>query len=88
MEFSVELKTTQATIFSGPADSVELRTTDGFIAVTRLCESYFNFTDATQITVRRGSKLTSFVLENAAASLRGEHLCVVAEEIRTAILSE
>ena len=78
----VELNTPQGSIFSGHADGVELRTTDGVIAIRPDEESYLNLTQTTQITLRVGTEFLIFALENAAASLRDGRLTVIAEHIR------
>ena len=76
----VELSTPKGSVFSGRAGSVELRTTDGVIAINPQEESYLNLTETTQITLRIGTEFLSFVLKNAAASLRDGQLTVLAEE--------
>ena len=78
----VELNTPGGSVFSGHADGVELRTTDGVIAIRPGEESYLNLTEATRITLRVGAGFQSFALKNAAASLREGRLTVVAEEIQ------
>ena len=78
----VELNTPQGSIFSGHADGVELRTTDGVIAIRPDEESYLNLTQTTQITLRVGTEFLIFALKNAAASLRDGRLSVIAERIR------
>ena len=77
----VELSTPKGSVFSGQAGGVELRTTDGAIAINPREESYLNLTQTTQITLRVGTEFLSFVLKNAAASLRDGQLTVIAEEI-------
>jgi len=77
----VELTTAKGSVFSGQADGVELRTTDGVIAINPHDESYFNRTETTQTTLRVGTEFFTFALENAAASLREGRLSVVAETI-------
>lgn len=82
---TVEFNTPQGRVFSGHADGVELRTTDGVIAINPLEESYLNLTHTTEITLRVGTEFHTFALENAAACLRDGCLTVVAESIeRTA----
>ena len=78
----VALNTPKGSVFSGRAESVELRTTDGVIAINPLEESYLNLTQTTQITLRLGTEFLSFALKNAAASLRDGRLTVLAEEIQ------
>lgn len=78
----VELSTLKGSVFSGQAGSVELLTTDGVIAITPREESYLNLTQTTQITLRVGTEFLSFVLKNAAASLRDGRLIVLAEEVQ------
>ena len=78
----VELNTSGGNVFSGHADSTELRTTDGVIAIQPGEESYLNLTETTQIRLRAGTEFITFVLENAAASLRDGRLTVLAEHIR------
>ena len=78
----VEMNTPKGSVFSGPADGVELRTTDGAIAINPQDESYLNLTQTTQITLRVGTEFLTFVLKNAAASLREGRLTVLAETIR------
>jgi F0F1-type ATP synthase epsilon subunit len=78
----VELNTPAGSVFSGHADGVELRTTDGVIAIQPGEESYLNLTQTTEITLRVGTEFLTFVLKNAAASLRDGQLTVVAEEVR------
>ncbi len=80
-EVMVELSTPRGSVFSGQAGSVELRTTDGAIAINPQEESYLNLTQTTQITLRVGTEFLRFMLKNAAASLRDGQLTVVAEEI-------
>lgn len=80
----VELSTSQGSIFSGRAGSVELRTTDGAIAITPRNESYLHLTRTTEITLRVGTDFLRFMLKNAAASLREGRLTVLAEEIHAA----
>lgn len=77
----VELSTPKGSVFSGQAGSVELSTTDGRIAINPQEESYLSLTQATEITLRVGTKFLTFVLKNAAASLRDGRLTVLAEEI-------
>jgi len=81
-EVMVELTTAKGSVFSGQADGVELRTTDGVIAITPQDESYLNLTETTQITLRVGTEFLTFALVNAAASLREGRLTVLAEKIR------
>lgn len=78
----VELNTSRGSVFSGPADGVEMRTTDGVIAINPREESYLNLTQTTQIALRLGAEFHTFELENAAASLRDGHLTILAEKIR------
>lgn len=78
----VELHTPQGSVFSGQAGGVELRTTDSVIAINPREASYLNLTQTTQIMLRVGPALLSFVLKNAAASLRDGRLSVLAEEVR------
>ncbi len=78
----VELNTPEGSVFSGHADGVELRTTDGVIAIQPDEESYLNLTETTQIMLRVGAEFITFVLENAAANLREGRLTVLAERIR------
>ena len=80
-EVMVELSTPKGSVFSGQAGGVELRTTDGVIAINPQEESYLNLTQTTQITLRVGTEFVSFVLKNAAASLRDGQLTVLAEDI-------
>jgi F0F1-type ATP synthase epsilon subunit len=79
----VELNTPRGGIFSGQAASVELRTTNGVIVINPQEESYLNVTQTTEITLRVGTEFLSFVLKNAAASLRDGRLIVLAEEIES-----
>ena len=80
----VELSTAKGTVFSAQADGVELRTTDGVIAITPREESYLNLTHTTEITLRVGTEFHTFALENAAACLRDGCLTVIAESIEPA----
>lgn len=77
----VELNTPKGSVFSAQAEGVELRTTDGVIAINPQEESYLNLTHTTRITLRVGTEFFSFVLKNAAASLHDGRLTVLAEEI-------
>ena len=77
----VDLSTPQGTVFSGQAGGVELLTTDGVIAINPLEESYLNLTHTTQITLRVGTEFLTFMLKNAAVSLREGQLTVIAEEV-------
>ena len=79
---SVELSTPKGSVFSGRAGAVELQTTDGVIAINPQEESYLNLTQTTQMTLRVGTEFLSFVLKNAAASLRDGQLIVLAEEVQ------
>ena len=81
-EVLVELNTPKGSVFSGLAGGVELRTTDGMIAINPQEESYLNLTQTTQITLRVGTEFLSFMLKNAAASLRDGRLTVLAEEVQ------
>ncbi len=78
----VALNTPRGSVFSGQADGVEMRTMDGVIAIDPREESYLNLTQTTEITLRVGAEHFSFVLKNAAASLREGRLTVLAEEIQ------
>jgi F0F1-type ATP synthase epsilon subunit len=78
----VELNTPEGSVFSGQAEGVELRTTDGVITINPRKESYLNLTQTTRITLRVGTEFLDFVLKNAAASLRDDRLTVLAEDIR------
>ena len=80
----VELNTPRGSVFSGRADGVELRTTDGAVTINPREESYLNLTHTTEITLRVGTEFVRFVLRNAAASLREGRLTVLAEEIHEA----
>ena len=82
----VELSTPHGSVFSGHAGGVELRTTDGVIAITPREESYLNLTRTTEITLLIGQEFMRFILKNAAASLREGQLTVLAEEIYAAEL--
>lgn len=77
----VELSTPRGSVFSGQSDSVELRTSDGAIAITPRDETYLNLTRTTEITLRVGTDFIRFMLRNAAASLREGRLTLLAEEI-------
>jgi F0F1-type ATP synthase epsilon subunit len=77
----VALNTSGGSVFSGHADEVEMRTTDGTIAINPRQESYLHLTLTTEITLRVGTEFLSFALKNAAASLREGRLTVLAEEI-------
>jgi len=77
----VEVNTPKGSVFSGQVAGVELRTTDGVIAINPQDESYLNLTKVTQITLRIGTEFLNFALVNAAASLRDGRLTVLAEEI-------
>ena len=78
----VELNTPEGSVFSGLAAGVELRTTNGVIAINPQEESYLNLTQTTHITLRVGTEFLDFVLKNAAASLRDDMLTVLAEDIQ------
>ena len=77
----VELSTPKGSVFSGRAKGVEIRTTDGQIAINPCEESYLHLTQVTHVTLRIGTKFRSFALRNAAASLRRGQFTVIAEEI-------
>ena len=77
-----ESNTPRGSVFSGPAEGVALRTTDGVIAINPQDESFLNLTQTTQITLRVGTEFLSFVRKNAAASLRDGRLTVLAEEVQ------
>jgi len=78
----VELNTAKGSVFSGQADWVELRTTDGVIAINPQEVSYLHLTQTTHITLRIGPVFRTFDLENAAVGLRQGRLTVLAEKIR------
>ena len=78
----VELNTPRGSFFSGHAEGAELLTTDGKITIHSAEESYLNLTETTQVTLRVGTEFISYMLKNAAASLRDGRLTVLAEEIR------
>lgn len=78
----VELNTPKGSVFSGQAGGVELRTTNGVIAINPQDESYLNLTETTQVTLRIGTDFLTFALVNSAASLREGRLTVLAETIR------
>lgn len=78
----VELNTPKGIVFSAQATSVELRTTDGVIAINPREESYLNLTQATRITLCVGTDFLTFELENAVAGLKGDRFTVLAESIR------
>jgi F0F1-type ATP synthase epsilon subunit len=80
----VELNTPRGSIFSGSASGVELRTTDGAIAINPREESYLSLTHTTELTLRVGTEFICFGLKNAAACLRNGRLTVLAEEIHEA----
>lgn len=81
---TVELTTPRGSVFSGTSSSVELRTTDGIIAITPSEDSYLSMIHSSEITLRNGHKFKTFTLMNATASLRTGHLTVLAEEIHPA----
>jgi F0F1-type ATP synthase epsilon subunit len=79
----VDLNTPGGSVFSGHADGVELRTTDGVIAIQSGAEkSYINLTETTEITLRINGDFRAFALKNAAASLRDGRLTLIAEEVQ------
>ncbi len=78
---TVKLSTPRGSVFTGASSSIELRTTDGVIAITPQEDSYLSLIHSTEITLRIGDEFKIFTLKNAAASLRGGHLTVLAEEI-------
>ena len=78
---TVELTTARGSVFTGTSSSIELRTTDGVIAITPREDSYLSVVHSTEITLRIGDEFKTFTLKNAAASLRSGHLTVLAEEI-------
>ena len=82
----VELTTAKGTVFSAQADGVELRTTDGVIAINPLDETYLHLTNTTEITLRIGTEFHTFALEKAAACLLDGCLTVVAESIEPAAI--
>jgi hypothetical protein len=76
----VELNTAKGCIFSVHAAAVELRASEAIIAINPDSESYFNMSEATQITMRVGTEFLSFMLKNAAAKLQDGQLTIIAEE--------
>ena len=76
----VELNTPKGRVFCAQAEAVELQTTNGVISINPREESYLNLTQTTQITLRVGAEFLTFMLKNAAASLRNGRLTVLAEE--------
>lgn len=80
----VELNTPFGPVFTNEATTVELRTTDGVIAIDSRAQSYLHLTHTTELTLRVGTEFLRFVLKNAAASLREGRLTVLAEEIHKA----
>jgi F0F1-type ATP synthase epsilon subunit len=80
-DIMVELRTPKGLCFSGGASSIELRTTDGLIAINPQEESYLSLVHTTAITLRCGTEFRRFLLKNATASLRSGKLTVLAEHI-------
>ena len=79
---TVNLTTHRGVVFTGVSSCIELRTTDGVIAITPGEDSYLSMIHSTEITLRIGNAFKTFTLKNAAASLRSGHLTVLAEEIQ------
>jgi F0F1-type ATP synthase epsilon subunit len=77
----VELNTSEGTVFSGPADDVELKTTEGVIAINPREGNYLSFTQITHLTLRIGGEFLDFLMQNASASVRDGKLTVLAEAI-------
>jgi hypothetical protein len=67
----VELNTAKGCIFSVHAAAVELRASEAIIAINPDSESYFNMSEATQITMRVGTEFLSFMLKNACRETAG-----------------
>ena len=78
----VELNTPRGSVFSGVAGGVEMRTTDGVITINPREENYLHLSHTTEITLRVGTEFRSFLLKNAAASLRDGRLTLLAEEVQ------
>ncbi len=79
---AVELNTPKGSVFSCHARSVELRTTDGVIAINPQKKNYLNLTQTTHITLCVGTEFLDFELRNAVASLGDGMLTVLAEDIQ------
>ena len=79
---TVELTTPRGPVFTGTSSTIELRTTDGAIAITPREDCYLSMVHSTEITLRIGDEFKTFKLKNATASLRSGHLTVLAEEIQ------
>jgi F0F1-type ATP synthase epsilon subunit len=76
----VELNTANGCVFSVQAAAVELRASEATIAINPDSESYFNMSEASQISMRVGTEFLSFALKNAAAKLQDGRLTIMAEE--------
>ena len=81
-DLSVELSTPIGLFFSATASSIDVRTEDGSVHITPRDESYLNVVHATEITLQTADGPCVFVLENAAAGLKGRTFTVLAESIR------
>ncbi|MBC7979856.1 MAG: hypothetical protein H7Y36_04775 [Armatimonadetes bacterium] len=79
---TVELNTPEGCVFSAAASSIDLHTQEGTIHITSCDESHLNMTRATQITFQTAEGPCAFMLENAAAGLKGLCFTVLAERIR------
>ncbi len=78
---TVELATHRGVVFTGISSSIELRTTDGTIAITPHQGSYLSMIHPSEMTLRIGGEFKTFALQNATAGLRDGKLTVLAESI-------
>lgn len=81
-DLTVELSTPAGRVFTAVASSIDLHTQDGTIHITSREASHLNMTHATKITFQTGEGPYAFMLENAAAGLKGSCFTVLAERIQ------
>ena len=82
MNNAVELSTPGGCVFSATAVSIDVRTEDGSVHITPREESFLSMIHATEITLHTADGPCIFLLENAAAGLKGGSFTVLAESIR------
>ncbi|MEP2777257.1 MAG: hypothetical protein ABJN80_01155 [Luteolibacter sp.] len=79
---TVKLSTSTGCVFNEVASSINLHTQDGTIHINSNHESHMNMIRKTRITFQTAAGPCEFILENAAAGMRGSCFTVLAEQIR------
>lgn len=80
-DLTVELSTADGPFFTATVSSIDVHTEDGSIHISPLKECHLNMINATEITLHTADGPCVFVLENAAAGLKGRTFTVLAGRI-------